>query len=166
AALECSVDGRTWVPLIGELTKQYVIRWQGEPVKARYVRLKRLDSDRKNYASIRTFDVNPVRIDNLGFKLEMEQPQQAVYAFDQNPGTSCRVTQNLSFEVPQGVKGYTLLMGKLPVPLKFKQFDKKGSLVSETSVSSPFFKVELTNDEVSKVSIEGNAEIFEIIAEL
>ncbi len=76
------------------------------------------------------------------------------------------MTQNLSFEVPQGVKGYTLLMGKLPAPLKFKQFDKKGSLVSETSVSSPFFKVELTNDEVSKVNIEGNAEIFEIIAEL
>ena len=165
AALECSVDGRTWVPLIGELTKQYVIHWQGEPVKARYVRLKRLDSDRKNYASVRTFDVNPVRIDNLGFKLEMEQPQQAVYAFDQNPGTSCRVTQSLSFEVPQGVKGYTLLMGELSAPLTFKQFGKKGELVSETSISSSFFKTELANDEVSKVTIEGDAEIFEIIAQ-
>lgn len=165
AALECSVDGRTWVPLIGELTKQYVIHWQGEPVKARYVRLKRLDSDRKNYASIRTFDVNPVRIDNLGFKLEMEQPQQAVYAFDQNPGTSCRVNQSLSFEVPQGVKGYTLLMGELSAPLTFKQFGKKGELVSETSISSSFFKTELANDEVSKVTIEGDAEIFEIIAQ-
>ena len=162
ATLECSVDGRTWTTLIGEMNKQYVIHWQGEAVKARYVRLKRLDSERKNYASVRTFEVNPVRIENLGFGLEMENPQQGVYAFDQNPGTSCRVTQSLSFEVPQGVKGYTLLMGKLPAPLKFKQFDKKGELVSETSVSSPFFKVELTNDEVS---IEGNAEIFEIIAE-
>lgn len=107
AALECSVDGRTWVPLIGELTKQYVIHWQGEPVKARYVRLKRLESDRKNYASVRTFDVNPVRIDNLGFKLEMEQPQQGVYAFDQNPGTSCRVTQSLSLrflKVSRGIR--------------------------------------------------------------
>lgn len=165
AALECSVDGRTWVPLIGELTKQYVIHWQGEPVKARYVRLKRLDSDRKNYASVRTFDVNPVRIDNLGFKLEMEQPQQGVYAFDQNLGTSCRVTQSLSFEVPQGVKGYTLLMGELSAPLTFKQFGKKGELVSETSISSSFFKTELANDEVSKVTIEGDAEIFEIIAQ-
>ena len=165
AALECSVDGRTWVPLIGELTKQYVIHWQGEPVKARYVRLKRLESDRKNYASVRTFDVNPVRIDNLGFKLEMEQPQQGVYAFDQNPGTSCRVTQSLSFEVPQGVKGYTLLMGELSAPLTFKQFGKKGELVSETSISSSFFKTELANDEVSKVTIEGDAEIFEIIAQ-
>lgn len=165
AALECSVDGRTWVPLIGELTKQYVIHWQGEPVKARYVRLKRLESDRKNYASVRTFDVNPVRIDNLGFKLEMEQPQQGVYAFDQNLGTSCRVTQSLSFEVPQGVKGYTLLMGELSAPLTFKQFGKKGELVSETSISSSFFKTELANDEVSKVTIEGDAEIFEIIAQ-
>lgn len=140
AALECSVDGRTWVPLIGELTKQYVIHWQGEPVKARYVRLKRLESDRKNYASVRTFDVNPVRIDNLGFKLEMEQPQQGVYAFDQNPGTSCRVTQSLSFEVPQGVKGYTLLMGELSAPLTFKQFGKKVSWFQRRAFLPPSLK--------------------------
>ena len=44
------------------------------------------------------------------------------------------------------------------------KFDKKGELVSETSISSPFFKLELTNDKVTKVTLEGKAEIFEVVA--
>lgn len=165
AILECSADGKTWTPLIGELTKQYVINWKGDAIKARYVRLKRLDSERKNYASVRSFDVNPLHAENLGFKLEAENPQQAVYAFDQNLATSYQVAQSISFEVPQGVKTYTLLMNELSSPLKIKQFDKKGNLLSETTVSSPYFKLELTNDKVTKVSLEGKAEIFEVIAD-
>lgn len=165
AVLECSADGKTWIPLIGELTKQYVINWKGDAIKARYVRLKRLDSERKNYASVRSFDVNPLHAENLGFKLEAENPQQAVYAFDQNLATSYQVAQSISFEVPQGVKAYTLLMNELSSPLKIKQFDKKGNLLSETTVSSPYFKLELTNDKVTKVSLEGKAEIFEVIAD-
>lgn len=165
AILECSADGKTWTPLIGELTKQYVINWKGDAIKARYVRLKRLDSERKNYASVRSFDVNPLYAENLGFKLEAENPQQAVYAFDQNLATSYQVAQSISFEVPQGVKAYTLLMNELSSPLKIKQFDKKGNLLSETTISSPYFKLELTNDKVTKVSLEGKAEIFEVIAD-
>lgn len=165
AILECSADGKTWTPLIGELTKQYVINWKGDAIKARYVRLKRLDSERKNYASVRSFDVNPLHAEDLGFKLEAENPQQAVYAFDQNLSTSYQVAQSISFEVPQGVKAYTLLMNELSSPLKIKQFDKKGNLLSETTVSSPYFKLELTNDKVTKVSLEGKAEIFEVIAD-
>ena len=165
AILECSADGKTWTPLIGELTKQYVINWKGDAIKARYVRLKRLDSERKNYASVRSFDVNPLHAENLGFKLEAENPLQAVYAFDQNLATSYQVAQSISFEVPQGVKAYTLLMNELSSPLKIKQFDKKGNLLSETTISSPYFKLELTNDKVTKVSLEGKAEIFEVIAD-
>ena len=164
AILECSADGRTWTPLIKELNKQYVINWKGDAVKARYVRLKRLESERKNYASVRSFEVNPLHVENLGFKLESENPQQVVYAFDQNPATSYKVSDTLTFEVPQGTKAYTLLMDELSAPLKVKQFDKKGELVSETSISSPFFKLELTNDKVTKVTLEGKAEIFEVIA--
>lgn len=166
AILECSADGKTWIPLIKELNKQYVINWKGDAVKARYVRLKRLESERKNYASVRSFEVNPLHVENLGFKLESENPQQVVYAFDQNLSTFYKVSNALTFEVPQGTKTYTLLMDKLSAPLKVKQFDKKGELVSETSISSPFFKLELTNDKVTKVTLEGKAEIFEVIANL
>ena len=166
AILECSADGKTWTPLIKELNKQYVINWKGDAVKARYVRLKRLESERKNYASVRSFEVNPLHVENLGFKPESENPQQVVYVFDQNLSTFYKVSNALTFEVPQGTKTYTLLMDKLSAPLKVKQFDKKGILVSETSISSPFFKLELTNDKVTKVTLEGKAEIFEVIANL
>lgn len=88
AILECSEDGKTWKPLTEELKQQYIIQWQGEAVKARYVRLRRLDSKRTNYASIRSFEVNPLRIEDLRFKLQTENPEQALYAFDKNLGTS------------------------------------------------------------------------------
>ena len=52
AALEYSVDGKTWNTMLGDMKNQYDILWQGNPVQARYIRLRRLDSDRKNWASI------------------------------------------------------------------------------------------------------------------
>lgn len=167
AILECSEDGKIWKPLTEELKQQYIIQWQGEAVKARYVRLRRLDSKRTNYASIRSFEVNPLRIEDLRFKLQTENPEQALYAFDKNLGTSFKSKDQdcLEFEVAKGTKAYTLLMNELPMPLKCKQFDVKGKLVSETSIDSPYTKIELSGKDVAKVSIEGAAEIFEIIAE-
>lgn len=56
--LEASLDGETWTPLTEPMTNQYEIRWQGEtPVEARYLRLRRLDSPRRNWTAVRTFDV-------------------------------------------------------------------------------------------------------------
>ena len=115
AILECSEDGKIWKPLTEELKQQYIIQWQGEAVKARYVRLRRLDSKRTNYASIRSFEVNPLRIEDLRFKLQTENPEQALYAFDKNLGTSFKSKDQdcLEFEVAKGTKAYTLLMNEL-----------------------------------------------------
>lgn len=113
AVVEYSEDGKTWTPLTGELEKQYVINWSGEPVRARYVRLKRLESPRTNWASVRSFEVNPVRAERLGFEIEAEDAAQALYAFDRNPGTSFENRGVLKFGIPEGTKQYTLLL-KLP----------------------------------------------------
>ena len=56
--------------------------------------------------------INQLHVENLGFKLESENPQQVVYAFDQNLSTFYKVSNALTFEVPQ-TKTYTLLMDKL-----------------------------------------------------
>lgn len=166
AILEYSADGKTWKPLTEELEKQYVINWTGEPVKARYVRLKRLESERKNYASVRSFDINPARVENIGFRLEADSAQQALYAFDKSLGTSYQNQGVLAFEVLPETKGYTLLLNQVSSKdnVKFKQFKADGTLASETTIDSPFFKIEVA-DGVAKVQIEGKAEIFEIIAE-
>ena len=165
AVLEYSENGNNWKALTGELEKQYVIHWNGDPVKARYVRLKRLESKRTNYASVRSFEVNPLHAENLGFKLETEDRQQALYAFDRNLGTSFECSESIVFEVEKGIKSYILLTNRLSTPLKCKQLDAKGNLVSETILDSPFSKIQLENKNVEKIRIEGTAEIFEIIAE-
>lgn len=166
AILEYSADGKTWNPLTEELEKQYVINWTGEPVKARYVRLKRLESERKNYASVRSFEINPARVENIGFRLEADSAQQALYAFDKSLGTSYQNQGILTFEVLPETKGYTVLLNQVSSKdnVKLKQFKADGTLASETTIDSPFFKIELA-DGVAKVRIEGTVEIFEIIAE-
>ena len=164
AIVECSADGKTWKALTGELDKQYIIHWQGAPEKARYVRLKRLDSKRTNYASVRSFDVNPLRPENMGFSLEADSLDKAIYAFDNNLATSYKSTKALTFGVKENVKAYTLLMNRLSAPLKCIQLDKKGKIVSETMIETPFARIELANKNVAKIRLEGAAEVFEIVA--
>lgn len=171
AVVEYSEDGKVWKPLTEALEKQYIITWSGAPVKARYVRLKRLESARTNYASVRSFEVNPVRAERLGFRLDVENRQQALAAFDKNLATSYVHSGRLAFEVPLGAKGYTLLMNRMAskgnetvAPVKLSQWRADGTLVSETTIDSPFFTIALA-DGVSEVRIEGTAEIVEIITE-
>ena len=164
ALLEYSEYGTAWTPLSKELKKQYVIQWNGEPVKARYVRLKRLESARTNYAAIRSFDVNPVRIENLGFHLDAENQQEALYAFDKRLGTSYKNQGILTFEVPENVKGYILLIKPIAATssAKIKQLKTDGTPVSETAIDSAYYTTELS-DGVSQIQIEGDVELFEIV---
>ncbi|CCY01920.1 putative uncharacterized protein [Prevotella sp. CAG:924] len=163
AVVECSTDGKTWKALTGELNKQYVIHWQGAPEKARYVRLKRLDSKRTNYASVRSFDVNPLRPDNLGFTLEADTLGKAVYAFDNNLATSYQSTKAMTFGVNKDVKAYILLLNELAAPIKCVQLNKKGKVLFETVIDSPYARIEIANKNVCQVRLEGKAEVFEIV---
>lgn len=164
AIVEYSADGKEWMPLTEELNQQYDVYWSGDAVKARYIRLKRLDSKRTNYASVRSFDVNPIHAENLGFNLEANDVQQALYAFDQNLGTSVHLnSESLTFDVVGGIKVYTLLMNKLQSPVKVSCLGEKGEIISETTLDAPFSKVEISNEKVTKICIEGTVEVFEII---
>lgn len=163
AVVECSTDGKTWKALTGELNKQYVIHWEGAPEKARYVRLKRLDSKRTNYASVRSFDVNPLRPDNLGFTLEADTLGKAVYAFDNNLATSYQSVKAMTFGVNKDVKAYILLLNELAAPIKCVQLNKKGKVLSETVIDSPYARIEIANKNVCQVRLEGKAEVFEIM---
>lgn len=163
AILECSEDGKTWKPLIAEMKNQYIIHWQGEPQQARYVRLKRLDSSRRNYASVRSFEVNPLRLEGLSFQVQTADSQQAVFAFDNNPTTSYKCGESIAWEVSKDIQAYTLLMNTLPAPVKCSQLDAKGKVVSEIMIDAPYAKVEVKNDKVVRMVVEGAAEFFEII---
>ena len=163
AALQYSADGQNWTTLIDDMQKQYVINWKGgQPVQARYVRLLRLDSKKQNYAAVRTFDVNPLRLDNIGFAIDSADPE-TLYAFDKRLATTYTNQGTLSFEVVPGAKGYTLLMGQPAAGTTLKQLDKDGQVIAETTLDAPFAQIEVAEG-AAKVQLDGTVEIYEIIA--
>lgn len=161
AALQYSADGKTWHTLIDDMQKQYVIKWEGEPVQARFVRLLRLDSPKQNWASVRTFEVNPAKPGNLGFQIQAADPQAAVDAFDKDVQSFYRCEGTLSFGLAEGSRSLTLLTGD-GSEFTVKQFDKDGNEILSSTRSGAFTSVELA-PETAGVSIDGTADIYEII---
>lgn len=161
AALQYSDDGKTWHTLIDDMQKQYVIKWEGEPVQARFVRLLRLDSPKQNWASVRTFEVNPAKPGNLGFQIQAADPQAAVDAFDKDVQSFYRCEGTLSFGLAEGSRSLTLLTGD-GSGFTVKQFDKNGNEILSSTRSGAFTSVELA-PETAGVAIDGTADIYEII---
>ena len=162
--LECSKDGKSWNALTDSLKKQYVINWKGEPVKARYVRIKKLPSSKTNWAAVRSFEVNPLRVENLGYRIEAGDLKKALFAFDKNPGTSYINSGTLSFTRPEKATGCTLLLklNSSNGSVKLRQLASDGKLLSETTIDSPFVKVDFVKG-MAKAEIQGAVEIFEVI---
>ena len=96
--------------------------------------------------------------------MDAENQQQALYAFDKRLGTSYKNQGILTFEVPENVKGYILLIKPIATasPAKIKQLKTDGTQVSETVIDSAYYTTELS-DGVSQIQIEGDVELFEII---
>lgn len=162
--VEYSEDGQSWTTLTDSLQKQYVINWSGTPVKARYVRLKKLPSTKSNWAAIRSFEVNPLKAEKLNFRIEADDLGKALFAFDNNPSTSYVNSGVLSFTLPEKASGCTLLLkpNSSKEPLKLLQYACDNKLLAETTISTPFAKVDFEK-ETEKVTIDGSVEIFEII---
>ena len=162
AALQYSEDGKTWKTLLDDMQKQYVIRWCGDPVQARFVRLQRLDSKKQNWASVRTFEVNPVKAEDLGFQLEASDLQAAVKAFDKNIQSFYRCNGSLTAGIPAGTASLTVLTGDDNCTLEIVQYAEDGSEICSSTVDGAFSEVEL-NDGAVKVTAKGQADIYEII---
>lgn len=161
ASLQYSEDGKTWETLIGDMQKQYIIKWSGNPVDARFIRLMRLDSQKQNWASVRTFEVNPIRPDNLGFRIEAENPQEAVKAFDRSLQSFFRCNGNLSFGIPDGTESFTILAGP-DVHLSVKLLAEDGSVLLSETCDKPYTTIGNVSG-TSSVLIEGEADIYEIV---
>ena len=159
---EASADGRTWQPLLDGLTRQYVIRWTGAAVDARYVRLRRLDSERTNYASVRTFEVNPLRSDDLGFALVADDGEGALRMFDGRIETSYVSPEEFTFGVKPGTKSCTLLMNTPEAPVEVTQVAPDGTELAKWSVSRPFCRFDVAEG-AATVRVKGPAEVFEIV---
>ena len=163
AVLECSADGTEWHTLADGLRKQYRIRWVGAPVAARYVRLRKLESEKTNWASVRSFEVNPVRAERIGFPIEAERPEQALLAFDRHPGTAYDLDGRLAFGIPAQTTAFTILStGAEAGTTTLRQLAADGTLLTEQAFDAPFLHVVAEKD-AAVVEIEGRTRLFEII---
>lgn len=148
--IEVSADSRTWVPLTEfEGKGTYSVNWKGTPVDARYVRMRKLASDKTNWTVIRSFLINPVPSDEL--------------ASDENPFTSVAVDGMKSFDVPADVSRCCILMNDLKgKELIVRQVADNGTYLAEFPVESSYFDFDI-KEGASKVEVLGNVEIFETI---
>ncbi len=165
AVLEASADGKNRTALTGDLHNTYDISWKGA-TKARYLRLRRLESERHNWATVRMFNVNPTTVGSLGFNVRAEDTGGAMKAFDKKPETSYINKGILAFDIPENTDGYILLL-KLDEDSRgavLRQKSADGSTISEIALSAPFIRTELEKGAES-IEIEGDIEIFEIIAQ-
>ena len=165
--LEASKDGQIWFPVTADtLERQYIIRWQGRGVDARYVRLRKIESDKTNWAAVRTFSVNPVRPDSLGFDMQAPDRDRAVYAFDNNPYTYYTLDGDLSFgiirEDSTGTDVEKVLLLRPRSEVTVTQYAADGSVAGRLSTEEPYCRLTMSPDAV-RVRIEGDTDIFEIL---
>ena len=165
--LEASKDGQIWFPVTADtLERQYIIRWQGRGVDARYVRLRKIESDKTNWAAVRTFSVNPVRPDSLGFDMQAPDRDRAVYAFDNNPYTYYTLDGDLSFGIIRedsiGTDVEKVLLLRPRSEVTVTQYAADGSVAGRLSTEEPYCRLTLSPDAV-RVKIEGDTDIFEIL---
>lgn len=163
ASLEYSTNGQEWKPLIADLQKVYDVCWMGEEVSARYIRLRKLPSEKKNWVAIRSFEVNPVKVSQLGFELKAPNASHACLAFDKRPTTSYAHSGLMSFGVKKGAKNYTLLL-RLPAggTMALRMFNNQNKVVAEQTITTDFYQFSIDKN-VTKLELDGTAEIFEII---
>ena len=165
--LEASKDGQIWFHVTADtLERQYIIRWQGRGVDARYVRLRKIESDKTNWAAVRTFSVNPVRPDSLGFDMQAQDRDRAVYAFDNNPYTYYALDGDLSFGIIRedsiGADVEKVLLLRPRSEVTVTQYAADGSVAGRLSTEEPYCRLTLSPDAV-RVRIEGDTDIFEIL---
>lgn len=164
ATLEASKDGRLWYPLIDTIDHQYVIKWQGRGVDARYVRLRKLESDKTNWCAIRTFSVNPRRTQDLDFGVQAPDIVRAVYAFDRDPRSYYTLDGTLSMQIPFGEerRNLRILLLRPHGSIVIQQYSSDGIRLGEMVTDESYLELSL-DPRTARVSVEGIADIFEIL---
>ena len=149
--LEYSKDGKEWIALTEPMQGVYEIEWKGEPFEARYVGIRKLESQKRNWLAIREFAINPVT--------------KQEYGIDGNPFTALDVEKGgkAVFEVKDGATRATLLLGSLVDANKMscRLLADDGSVVGVVKITSPVLEVDCSG--VRRVEVTGVSKVFEAI---
>ncbi len=162
--LEASADGHSWTALTDSLQTTYDINWKSQPVDARYVRIRKLHSPKRNWASVREFRVNPVTHERLGLNITAPDMEGSLRAFDGNPATVYASEGTLTFDRPDNTQSCVMLLSDRGNNLKIEQFDADGNLLQSTPVNADLMRVSLL-PAASRIAVTGPCSIYEIIAD-
>ncbi len=147
--VEYSADGKEWIALTEPLEGVYDIEWAGEPFKARYVGIRKLESKKRNWLAIRSFDINPVT---------KEQ-----YGEDCNPFTALRPEGGVHIDLA-GISRIVVLMEGIDANSKLHLFNADGEEIAQQTLSSAYLCLEdVASTGAVSATIEGVGQIFEII---
>lgn len=163
AVLEASADGQKWQQLTDSLERTYIVSWKGSPVDARYVRIRRLDSPKTNWASVRSFSVNPISEARLGLNVTGEDAVNALRAFDTDPSTAAELNGEIGFDRVKDAKSLTILASRHEGPMTVVQVDSKGKTVATTEVNGAYGTVAIQPETV-RVTVGGTgASVYELV---
>lgn len=147
AIVEYSTDGESWTALTEPLIGVYEIEWEGEPIEARYIALRKLESTKRNWVAVRAFEVNPVAKEE--------------YATDENPYTALEVSDSATFTIPADKHSATLFLGKLGKDAAYRLLDSDGSLINEAQLTSSLTSLELNG--ATQIEVKGVRNIYEVV---
>ena len=145
--LEYSADGETWVALTEPMEGVYEIEWKGEPFMARYVGIRKLESAKRNWLAIRSFDINPVTKEE--------------YGADSNPFTFLATEGEAVFMLKPSTTRVTLLMGDVKEDARCTLYNAVGEVIDEVSIEASI--LHLDSRGAVKLVLNGVSAVFECI---
>ena len=148
--VEYSADGQEWFALTEPMEGVYDILWKGEPFMARYVGIRKLESKKRNWLAIRSFDINPV--------------EKSDYGWDANPFTSYSSTESLDIAVEQGTTSLRLLLGSLPNEgIAYELLGCDGNTLANGTILNSEQCIELLEGSTT-LRLKGSVTLYEVVA--
>ena len=148
--LEYSTDGETWVALTEPMEGVYEIEWRGEPIEARYVGIRKLESAKRNWLAIRSFEINPVA--------------EADFGWDANPFTFVKVEGSVVVELPFA-DSCELMLGELDGKVEYRIYDDLAE-VQRGVIESSRATIALPQSDViagkRRIELIGNFDLYEL----
>ena len=146
--LEYSVDGKEWVAIMEPMEGVYYIECRGDDVESRYVGIRKLESKKRNWLAIRSFEINPVA--------------ESEYGWDANPFTSVAASEAIVKALPEGATTVQLLLGKIAEGAYVELLDKESKPLSRLDVVKPNTKLDIV-DGAAFIAIKNDGGLIEVV---
>ena len=147
AIVEYSADGNTWEALTEPLEGVYDVVWAGEPFEARYVGIRKLESEKRNWLAIRAFEINPVT------------PEE--YGADNNPYTALAIEGSTRIALDEATTSCTLLLGLRAADARYTLLTEEGDVVREGDITTSLLHLDTAG--VAYIDIYGVDRLFETV---